>query len=98
MITILAKWSVPAEHSDFVMTRLRTMVEESRREPGCLRYDLFRMDGEPQEILLHEEYKSHEAFQVHREAPYFKKLVLEDCLPKLSHRSMTIFGEALEKR
>jgi quinol monooxygenase YgiN len=98
MITIIAKWTIIPEHREFVMERLRAMIKESRQEPGNLRYDLFRMDANQDEVLLHEEYESPEAFQVHRDAPYFKKMVLEECLPKLSKRSMTIFGEPLEKR
>jgi len=47
-------------------------VEPSRREPGCLFFDLLVGDGDTPEILFYEAYRDQEAFNAHMEAPHTK--------------------------
>lgn len=46
------------------------VIEQTRKEPGCLRYDLFQDAEDPNVFLFIEEYKDEEAFQMHRNMPY----------------------------
>merc|ERR1712232_714547 len=44
----------------------------SRREPGCLRFDLLRDQGDPCKFVCYEVWQSGEAMDAHKEMPYVK--------------------------
>jgi quinol monooxygenase YgiN len=50
---------------------LRAMVGPSRKEEGCLRYDLHRSVDTPGALLLHEVWTSREAHAEHMNTPHF---------------------------
>jgi quinol monooxygenase YgiN len=65
--------------------RLEDLVEVSRAEPGCLRYDLHTDVGEPRRFVFVEEWADAEALAVHNKAPHLMALL--DDLPRLTERS-----------
>ena len=50
---------------------LRAMVSPTRREQGCLMYDLYRSVEAPSALLLHEVWASREAHTEHTHTPHF---------------------------
>jgi len=46
------------------------VVAATRREKGCLKYDLLSDVSDPDTFYFFEEYESDEAFAAHREMPY----------------------------
>lgn len=50
---------------------LRALVGPSRKEEGCLRYDLHRSIDAPGALLLHEVWTSREAHTEHSHTPHF---------------------------
>jgi quinol monooxygenase YgiN len=50
---------------------LRALVSPSRKEEGCLRYDLHRSVDTPGALLLHEVWASREAHTEHTYTPHF---------------------------
>jgi quinol monooxygenase YgiN len=50
---------------------LRAMVGPSRKEEGCLRYDLHRSADIPGALLLHEVWTSRAAHTEHTNTPHF---------------------------
>ena len=50
---------------------LRAMVGPTRKEEGCLRYDLHRSVDTPGALLLHEVWTSREAHTEHMNTPHF---------------------------
>src|SRR4029077_3129145 len=50
---------------------LRALVGPSRKEEGCLRYDLHRSVDIPGALLLHEVWASREAHTEHTNTPHF---------------------------
>lgn len=50
---------------------LAWMVENTRMEPGCERYDLYRQRGSAASFHLFERYRSDEALAAHRAAQYY---------------------------
>lgn len=53
---------------------LRTMVRATRQEPGCRRYDLFRVPAAESDAVfaLVERYADEAAVLAHRETPHYK--------------------------
>jgi quinol monooxygenase YgiN len=50
---------------------LRALVGPSRKEDGCLRFDLHRSVDTPGALLLHEVWSSREAHTEHTHLPHF---------------------------
>lgn len=50
---------------------LRALVSPSRKEEGCLRYDLHRSIDTPGALMLHEVWTSREAHTEHTHTPHF---------------------------
>ena len=59
------------EHAQAVEAELRSMVAQSRAEPGNRRYDLFREQDGSSALHLFEIYDDQAAFDVHLASPYF---------------------------
>jgi len=71
-ISIFASIYPQAEHRDQVEQALRTMVRQSRTEPGNLRYDLFIREGEPLAFDLFELYVDDAAVEAHRQSAHYQ--------------------------
>lgn len=52
---------------------LSWMVENTRPEPGCERYDLYRQQGADGAFHLFERYRNAEALDEHRAAHYYRE-------------------------
>jgi len=50
---------------------LSWMVGNTRTEPGCERYDLYRQQGTDEVFHLFERYRNQGALEAHRAAPYY---------------------------
>ena len=50
---------------------LSWMVENTRTEPGCERYDLYQQPGSSETLHLFERYRDQEALDAHRAASYY---------------------------
>jgi quinol monooxygenase YgiN len=71
--TIIARFMVRPGNEQQVEGILREMVVQTRREPGCLRYDLFRTAGATGgEFCLIERYTDQSAIEAHRATAHYK--------------------------
>lgn len=50
---------------------LRALVGPTRREPGCLTYDVYRGAELPGSFLLHEVWASREHHRLHTQTPHY---------------------------
>ena len=50
---------------------LRALVAPSRREEGCLTYDLYRAAEQPGSFLFHEVWVSRDYHRLHTQTPHF---------------------------
>ncbi|HEY0273580.1 MAG TPA: putative quinol monooxygenase [Chitinophaga sp.] len=50
---------------------LRTLVTETRKEPGCVQYDLFQAESDNAVFIMHEKWASEEAFKGHSSQLHF---------------------------
>lgn len=60
----------PGQES-FLEAELRALIPPSRREPGCLTYDLYRALEIPGAFFLHEVWASREDHRLHTKTPHF---------------------------
>lgn len=71
-IAIFATIHPRPEHRDAIEAALRLMVENSRAEPGNLRYDLFAHEGDAPAFELFELYADEAAVEAHRASPHYQ--------------------------
>jgi quinol monooxygenase YgiN len=48
-----------------LIEELRSLVRASRKEAGCLVFDLYRIAGRPSAFALHEVWEPHQAIEAH---------------------------------
>ena len=60
-----------AQACEKLEAELRAMVGPTRREEGCLTYNLYRSAEAPSALLLHEVWASREAHTEHTHTPHF---------------------------
>lgn len=58
---------------DELRSSLDTMIANSRQEPGCEVYDLYRSGDEQTVFHLFERYRDADALEAHRAADYYKE-------------------------
>lgn len=63
---------------------LADLAKSSLTEPGCVRFDVFHSQSEPQFFLLIEEWESDEHLAAHKEAPAFAEVYVPSVLPLVS--------------
>jgi len=61
---------VKAEKVDEARLFFQQFLAPSRAEPGCIQYDLFQCDTDPQIFYFFEKWASEEAFKTHSTQPF----------------------------
>ena len=65
-VRVIAHFAVKSEKIDeFIQAARETLVEPSRVEPGCIRYDLWQDAAEPTRFAMVEAWESNEALDTH---------------------------------
>ena len=63
---------VPEKLAEFIEV-MKFDAVESRKEEGCLRFDLLRDQSAENKFTFYEAYKNADAFAFHKETPHYKK-------------------------
>lgn len=79
MLTVTAKFIVKEENINKFLKLSEPLIAETRKEAGCIRYELFQDIQNSQIITFIEEWKDAEALKAHENSSHFKSIV-----PKLS--------------
>ncbi len=88
MVSFTVRFTFAPEDRDEVAETLRLVTSESRREPGCVSYIPHHVEGEPDVIVIYEQYKDATALAAHRDSAHFKKYVVGGLLQKMKDRSL----------
>lgn len=84
-------WVAKPGEEQAVEGALRSMLEPTRAEPGCIQYDAFRSTEKPGQYLLFERYRDEAAFQAHTASEHFKQFVVGVAIPRLESRVRTFY-------
>ena len=76
MYTIYVKFDcLPGKREAFIENVKETGVLDAiRAEDGCIRYDYYLSEKDPNELLLIEQWESHKHQQIHIEQPHMDTL------------------------
>lgn len=90
-VVAVAQWEVPPTHLEDVLGLLQLHAAATRAEPGCLGFEITQ-GSEPAQLVLLERYADEAALAAHRDTEHFKTYVLEQMVPHLSSRSITLLN------
>ena len=75
MMIILAKGVVRPDRREAFIAAAREQIVETRKEPGCISYDFFESQTEPNTFVFNERWKSQEAVDAHFQTDHIKKFM-----------------------
>ncbi len=78
--TIMVAGIANAGMEDYVKDYLKRMMEHSRRDKGCVIYNVHQSTHDPREFMMYSVWKNKEAFEAHNKRPEVKEFK-----EKLSH-------------
>jgi len=70
---ILAKVFINPEKVEEFITAAQVIIENTRKEPGCISYQLYQDPIRKTDFIFVESYKDQAAIDAHFAAPYFKE-------------------------
>ena len=71
MFSLVVQLEIRPEGRAEFLAAMAANAEASVREPGCLRFDVCAVEGDPHRFVLYEVYADDGAFEAHRAAPHF---------------------------
>ena len=85
MIVLAVIWTAKPGHEADAEIILRNLTEASRKEPGCLMFQVHRHQSEAGRFFIYEQYRDEAALEAHRKTEHFLQLARTD-LPKVADR------------
>lgn len=71
-LIIIAHIHAKADQVDFVKSALNQLVEPTRAEAGCLRYDLHQDNADSTHFMFYEAWQTRELWQQHMQSEHLK--------------------------
>lgn len=72
MITFTVRMKFRSDDRARVGEILTALAQASRKEPGCVTYIPHTIDGEPDTVVIYEQYRDQQAVDAHRATPHFR--------------------------
>lgn len=66
---------------------LRSLALASRQEPGCVTYIPHCVEGDPDTVLIYEQYRDASAAEAHRRSEHFQKYAVGGLYQKMRERT-----------
>jgi quinol monooxygenase YgiN len=85
MVVLAVTWMAKAGREPEVVEVFTKLSAESRKEPGCVLYQVHRHKTEPRRFFVYEQYNDDAALEAHRASPHFLQYAKKE-LPKLGER------------
>lgn len=89
-IHVVARWKVKDGNKPAVLNLLKELRSKSLQEEGNLFYSIHQSRADANTLILFEGYADEEAQQAHINTDHFKKLVIEQIVPLLEEREVTL--------
>ena len=88
MISFNVRMTFRSDDRDEIVRILRELTRLSRQEDGCVSYIPHFVEGDPNMILIYEQYRDEAAAEHHRTTPHFAKYAVGGLYQKMLERSM----------
>ncbi|MGC9665397.1 putative quinol monooxygenase [Planosporangium sp. 12N6] len=91
VVRVVAVWHAPAGAVEEVRRILRDLAAATRREDGCLGFEVLESTDQPGRFVLLEEYAGERGRQRHLGTDHFRDLVLGRAVPLLTYRDVQAY-------
>jgi quinol monooxygenase YgiN len=88
MVSFIVRLTFNQEDRADVAESLRVLAEASRLEPGCVSYIPHQLEGDPDTVLIYEQYVDQKALAAHRESEHFKRHAVGGLYQKMRERAV----------
>jgi quinol monooxygenase YgiN len=85
MVVLAVTWMAKVGREAEVADIFSKLSEVSRKEPGCIMYQVHRHKTDTRRFFIYEQYKDDAALEAHRAAPHFLQYARKE-LPKIADR------------
>ena len=85
MVVLAVTWMAKTGREAEVAGIFSKLTEESRKESGCVMYQVHRHKTDSRRFFIYEQYKDDAAMEAHRASPHFLQFARKD-LPKIADR------------
>jgi quinol monooxygenase YgiN len=88
---LIAKWTAKEGEEENVRAALEQLAGPTRAEPGCLMWQP-QVDAEnPRVFVIYEQYVDEAALGEHSASEHFKRIAIEDAIPRLESRERAFY-------
>jgi quinol monooxygenase YgiN len=87
-LTIVATFKAKPGRSEELGKRLMTLIEPTRKEAGCINYDLHRSNDDADVWMFYENWRSKAELDAHVQTPHLQALVKD--LPALTEEGLKL--------
>jgi quinol monooxygenase YgiN len=88
MISFTVRMTFRAEDRAEIHQFLTELTRLSRREEGCVSYVAHAVEGDPDTIVIYEQYRDEAAVEAHRTSPHFALYAIGGLYQKMLERSV----------
>ena len=92
MISFLVRMKFVPEDRAEIAEVLRSLALASRQEEGCVSYVPHYAEGDPDTVVIYEQYKDAAALEAHHKSEHFKKFAVGGIYQKLRERNREDLG------
>ena len=85
MVVLAVTWMAKMGRESEVAAIFERLSTESRKEPGCLMYQVHKHKTDPRRFFIYEQYKDDAGLEAHRATQHFLQFAKKD-LPKVADR------------
>lgn len=75
-LTIIARIEAKPDHVELVKTELMKLIAPTRKEQGCIQYDLHQDNDRPEVFLFYENWQTRALWQEHMENDHLKAYLM----------------------
>jgi quinol monooxygenase YgiN len=85
MVVLAVTWMAKTGREAEAAAVLEKLTAESRKEPGCVMYQVHKHKTDSRRFFIYEQYRDNAALEAHRAAPHFLQHAKKD-LPRVADR------------
>jgi quinol monooxygenase YgiN len=86
MTSFLVRLKFAPEDRTDIAESLRLLAAASRLEKGCITYVPHHVEGDPDTVLIYEQYTDAGALEAHRQSAHFKKYAVGGLYQRMRER------------
>jgi quinol monooxygenase YgiN len=76
MVSFTVRFRFAPEDHQQLTEILRALTLASRQEPGCVSYIPHFVEGDPDTVIIYEQYRDEAALEAHRASPHFQQYAI----------------------